>query len=95
MTPTDSLLATLRATYPTLTFSTVRKADTAHADDDRYADLLVAANVRDVLITEPCESTCSRFVVDPEEAYGIPAPAADAIMQHNAALMAPAPATTA
>lgn len=95
MTPTDSLLATLRATYPTLTFSAVRKANTAHADDDRYADLLVGANVRDVLITEPYESTCGRFVVDAEEAYGIPAQAADAIMQHNAPLMTPTPATTA
>jgi len=88
MTKTDSLLTNLRATYPMLTFDTVQKAHTAHVDDDRYADLLVGALVRDVLITEPYESTCGRFAVDPEKTYGIPAPAADAILQHNAAATA-------
>lgn len=74
MTMTESLLATLRATYPMLTFGTIRKGDTAHVDDDRYADLLVGVMVRHVLITEPYESTCGRFAVDPEKTYGIPAP---------------------
>jgi len=95
MTMTESLLATLRATYPMLTFGTIRKDDTAHVDDDRYAGLLVGAMVRDVLITEPYESTCDRFAVDPEKTYGIPAPAADAILQHNAATTTPSPAATA
>lgn len=95
MTTTESLLATLRATYPMLTFGTIRKADTAHVDDDRYAALLVGVMVQDVLITEPYESTCGRFAIDPEKTYGIPAPAADAILQHNAATSAPSPAPTA
>lgn len=95
MTTTDTLLGTLRAAYPTLTFDTVRKAETAHVDDDRYADLLVGVTVRDVLITDPYESTCGRFAVDPEKEYGIPAPAADAILQHNAFPIAPNPAAPA
>jgi hypothetical protein len=84
MTMTDTLLAALRATYPTLTFNTIEKAQTAHADDNRYADLLVGVTVQDFLITEPYESTCGRFAVDPSKTYGIPLRVADAIVQHNA-----------
>lgn len=84
MNTTNTLLAALQAAHPDMTFETVEKADTAHADDDRYASTLIGVVAQDVLIVDPFESSCGRFVADPMRDHGIPEAAANAILAHNA-----------
>jgi len=83
MKTTNTLLAALRASHPEITFETVEKADTAHADDDRYASTLIGVVAQDVMIVDPFESSCGRFVADPMRDHGIPEAAANAILAHN------------
>lgn len=83
MTKTNSLLVTLRASYPHLVFAVVDKANTAYVDDDRYADQLIGVDTGHFLIIDPFESTCGRFAVDPDANYGLPETAANEILKHN------------
>jgi hypothetical protein len=83
MTSTSTLLAELRAAHPDLTFETVDKAETAHADESGYASTLVGVIAQDVLIVDPLTSSCGRFCVTPEEAHGIPESVAKLIVAHN------------
>ncbi|WP_036210225.1 hypothetical protein [Massilia sp. LC238] len=66
-----------------MSFDVVGKADTAFADDPTYNEELIGVLTQDMLIIDPYISSCGRFAVSPEEAYGIPAEVAAAIRTHN------------
>lgn len=82
-TPAIGLSTKLRAAHPDLSFDVVGKADTAFADDPTYNEELIGVLIGDFLIIDPYLSSCGRFSVSPEEAYGIPAEVAAAIRTHN------------
>lgn len=88
MTMTTTLLDALQAAHPGLTFETVEKVETAHAGDAAYAPTLIGVLVQGVLIVDPFVSSCGRFSVNPEEAYGLPDADAKQLLSHN---LAPAP----
>lgn len=83
MTTTNILLAAFQAAYPALSFETVTKVETVHADDSEYAETLIGVAVNDVLIVDPFVSSCGRFDVEPEEAYGLCAALAKQLVAHN------------
>lgn len=91
MTTTNILLAAFQAAYPDLTFETIDKAETVHAEDAEYAGTLIGVVVDDVLIVDPFVSSCGRFDVDPDEAYGLPAALAKQLLAHN---QTPAPTSS-
>lgn len=83
MTTSCTLTADLQTAHPNLTFKVVEKAVTAHARDAGYAKTLIGMLAQDVLIVDPFVSSCGRFSVQPEDAYGIPESAAKLILAHN------------
>lgn len=83
MTTTSALLAELQAVNPDLTFDIVAKAETAYADDAGYAGTLIGVLAQDVLIVDPFTSSCGRFSVNPEDAYGLPEACARQLLAHN------------
>jgi hypothetical protein len=83
MTTIQTMLANVKAAYPGLAFEIVGRADTAHADDDRYPGEMVAVQVAGVSIVDPYFSSCGRFYVNPEAAHGIPRALADMLLHLN------------
>jgi hypothetical protein len=83
LTPAMNLRIKLHAAHPDLSFDIVGKADTAYADDPTYNEELIGVVTQDMMIVDPYTSSCGRFTVLPEEAYGIPADVAADIRANN------------
>jgi len=83
LTPAMKLRIQLVAAHPSLSFDIVGKADTAFADDPTYNEELIGVVTQDMMIVDPYISSCGRFTVSPEEAYGIPAAVAVQIRANN------------
>lgn len=83
MTTTQALLSTLRIALPELDPQLLSKSETALADDENVPDELVAVVVDGFILHDLFVSSCGRFEVVPEEAYGVPLAIAQRIKVHN------------
>ena len=68
--------------YPKLTWEIVNKDETAYVDDN-VKNRLIGLVTGDALILDLFSSECGRFIVNPEEEYGISASVAEAIKKYN------------
>lgn len=83
MTTTQALLADLRTAHPALDPQVIHKNETALVDDESVSDELVVVMVDGMIIHDLFVSSCGRFEVTPEEAYGVPLATAQRIKAHN------------
>lgn len=84
MSTTEILIARLKATYPTIDFELVGSADFADTfPHTKMPALLIAMTAEDMCIVDPTTTSCGRFIVDPQEVYGISHEDAKAILAHN------------
>lgn len=79
---TDEIISYLNGKYKSRQFSISKKEDCG-IDDEGAPDQLISFEDEGMDIINPSFSSCSRFVVDPMETYGIEKEDADLINKHN------------
>lgn len=79
---TKAVLEELKALQPSLKLEIVNKEETAYVDDE-VSEFLIAVSTDDEQLIDPFTSSCGRFTVEPEIAYGIDKDIAKIICDHN------------
>lgn len=82
----EDVVSYLNAKYPEKEFNILSKEDCG-VDDAGAAEALIGFTDKDMDIINPFFSSCSRFAVDPKEAYGIDKEDAELISAHNKVTM--------
>lgn len=78
----EDFIEKLLIVHPNSEWEIIDKHESAYVDDD-VKDRLVGLVTADALIIDLFSSECGRFVVNPEEEYGVPLSVAEAIKKYN------------